>query len=246
MKREKNSKVTLTVFVLAAVFALGALAGVTAPVVKGFIGPNVKTDFNETVERPSIKPSAHIHPMASVIGNVEIGERVMIAPFASIRGDEGQPIHIGNESNAQEGVVLHALETEVEGKEVPNRLIEVNGKKYAVYIGEKVSLAHQSQVHGPAYVGDGSFVAMQALVFNAKVGKGCVLEPASVVVGVQIPDGRYVKTGQVVTDQAEADKLPAVTDDYKYAKTNAGVVHVNTSLADGYNGKTPLKEHKSH
>jgi carbonic anhydrase/acetyltransferase-like protein (isoleucine patch superfamily) len=75
--------------------------------------------------------------------------------MASIRSDEGMPIFVGNRSNVQDGVVLHALETiDEEGKPVEKNLVEVGGKKYAVYIGENVSLAHQSQVHGPASVGN--------------------------------------------------------------------------------------------
>jgi hypothetical protein len=39
----------------------------------------------------------------------------------------------------------------------------------------------------------------------------------------------------VLTDQSAADRLPVITDDYAFKNLNAGVVHVNTSLADGYN-----------
>jgi carbonic anhydrase/acetyltransferase-like protein (isoleucine patch superfamily) len=114
-------------------------------------------------------------------------------------------------------------------------LVEVDGQKYAVYIGERVSLAHQSQVHGPASVGNDTFIGMQAFVFKSKVGNNCVLEPTSAVIGVTIPDGRYVPAGTIVTSQAEADELPEITDDYAYKHTNEGVVYVNVNLAEGYN-----------
>jgi len=35
----------------------------------------------------------------------------MVSPMASIRGDEGMPVYIGNDSNVQDGVVIHGLET---------------------------------------------------------------------------------------------------------------------------------------
>jgi len=199
------------------------------------ISANVLTSFNEEVESPDLDPTAHIHPLASVIGDVHIGTNVMVSPGASVRGDEGQPIHVGNDSNIQDGVVLHALETEEHGEAVEHNLVEVDGNKYAVYIGDRVSLAHQSQVHGPSKVGDDTFIGMQSFVFKAKVGNNCVLEPVTAVIGVTIPDGRFVPAGTVVTTQAQADALPEVTDDYAYRHTNEAVVHVNEQLAEGYN-----------
>jgi len=131
--------------------------------------------------------------------------------------------------------VLHALETEVLGTPVESNLVEVDGKKYAVYIGDRVSLAHQSHVHGPASVGDDTFIGMQAFVFKATVGNNCVLEPGSAVIGVTIPDGRYVSAGSIITSQALADALPEITEEYAYRHTNEAVVHVNEQLAEGYN-----------
>ncbi|WP_410509523.1 carbonic anhydrase [Methanosarcina hadiensis] len=200
------------------------------------IRANAVTPWNPIPAEPVIDPTAYIHPQASVIGNVTIGASVMVSPMASIRSDEGMPIFVGDESNVQDGVVLHALETiDEEGEPVEKNLVEVGGKKYAVYIGERVSLAHQAQVHGPASVGNDTFVGMQAFVFKAKVGNNCVLEPTSAVIGVTIPDGRYVSAGTIVTTQAEADDLPEITDDYAYRHTNEGVVYVNIHLAEGYN-----------
>lgn|GEM_PF-94047 len=199
------------------------------------IGPNVLAEFNQKVEYPSIDPTAYINPLASVIGDVHIGTNVMVSPGASVRGDEGQSIYVGDDSNIQDGVVLHALETEVLGTPVESNLVEVDGKKYAVYIGDRVSLAHQSHVHGPASVGDDTFIGMQAFVFKATVGNNCVLEPGSAVIGVTIPDGRYVSAGSIITTQALADALPEITEEYAYRHTNEAVVHVNEQLAEGYN-----------
>jgi carbonic anhydrase/acetyltransferase-like protein (isoleucine patch superfamily) len=201
---------------------------------------NVPASFNPDVEEPRLGAGTYIDPMASVIGDVRLGRRVMVAPFASIRGDEGQPIRIGSRTNIQDSVVLHALETMDNGHINEKNLVEHNGKKYAIYIGDEVSLAHQSQVHGPAKVGDRTFIGMQALVFKAEVGEGVVLEPAAKVIGVKIESGRYVPAGAVITTQAQADALPVITPDYAFRTLNDGVIHVNTQLADGYlgNGKT--------
>lgn len=101
--------------------------------------------FNPTIDEPRLGAGAYIDPLASVIGDVRLGRRVMVAPFASIRGDEGQPVRIGSRTNIQDGVVLHALETVENGEPIEKNLIEHNGKKYAISIGDEVSLAHQSQ-----------------------------------------------------------------------------------------------------
>jgi carbonic anhydrase/acetyltransferase-like protein (isoleucine patch superfamily) len=200
----------------------------------GLLRSNVVTSFNPTAESPVVAPGAYVDRLASVIGNVSIGAKVFVGPFASIRGDEGQPIVIGEGSNVQDMVVLHALETFDKGKIVEANLVTVDGKKYAVYIGSHVSLAHQSQVHGPAAVGDHTFVGMQALVFKSVVGKNVVIEPGARVIGVQIADGRYVPAGSTITTQAAADALPKITDDYPFAKLNDGVLEVNEAFADKY------------
>ncbi|MBN1882025.1 MAG: carbonic anhydrase [Deltaproteobacteria bacterium] len=199
------------------------------------IHKNVITDFSSQAHEPTIDETAFIHPLAAVIGNVTIGRRVLVSPFAAVRGDEGQPLFVGDESNVQDGVIIHALETEHEGKPIEKNLVEIDGTKYAVYVGRRVSLAHQVQIHGPAAVGDDTFIGMQSLVFRSRVGRGCVVEPGCTLMGVSVPDGRYVPCGTILTDQADAEALPEITEDYAFRTLNAGVIHVNTHLADGYN-----------
>ncbi|MBI2761317.1 MAG: hypothetical protein HYX51_07835 [Chloroflexi bacterium] len=203
---------------------------------------NVPAGFNPTTDEPRVGAGSYIDALASVIGDVRLGRRVMVAPFASVRGDEGQPIRIGSRTNIQDGVVIHALETFDNGEVNEKNLVEFNGKKYAVYIGDEVSLAHQSQVHGPALVEDRVFVGMQALVFKAEIGEGSVIEPGAKVVGVKVAAGRYVPAGAVITTQAQADALPLITADYAYRTLNDGVISVNTQLADGYLGNGKVEE----
>jgi carbonic anhydrase/acetyltransferase-like protein (isoleucine patch superfamily) len=198
------------------------------------IEKNVQTEFSARASEPVIGSSTYVHPLAAVIGNVILGKNIMVAPTACIRGDEGQPIYVGDDSNVQDGVVIHALETEVDGKPVERNLYEINGKKYAVYVGSRVSLAHQVQIHGPSVVMDNTFVGMKALVFKSFVGQNSVIEPAAVLMGVRVADGRYVPVGSVIKTQAEADNLPKITPDYPFKDMNKGVLHVNIALARGY------------
>lgn len=198
------------------------------------IEKNVKTDFSAKVSEPVIGAGTFVHPLAAVIGNVILGNNVMVAPTACVRGDEGQPLYVGNETNVQDGVVIHALETELDGKPVEKNLMEVDGKKYAVYVGNRVSLAHQVQIHGPAVVMDDTFVGMKVLVFKSFVGENCVIEPGVILMGVRVADGRYVPAGAVVKTQADADALPVITTEYPLKDMNKGVLHVNKALAKGY------------
>jgi len=198
------------------------------------IGENVQTDFNAEVSGPQIDPSTYVHPLASVIGGVILGKNILVSPMASIRGDEGQPLFIGDNSNVQDGVIIHALETEMNGKMVGENICTVDGVRYAVYVGRRVSLAHQVQIHGPAVVHDDTFVGMKTLIFKSRVGTGCVIEPGCLLMGVVVPDHRYVPAGSIIKTQEDADGLPEITEDYPMRNMNRGVVHVNTALAKGY------------
>jgi len=199
------------------------------------IHKNVKTDFSSEIFSPVIDETAFIHPLSAVIGNVIIGKRVLVSPFASVRGDEGQPLHVGDESNVQDGVVIHALKTEHHGQPVESNIVEADSKKYAVFIGKKTSLAHQVQVHGPAFIGNETFIGMKSLVFRATVGNNCVIEPGCIIMDVKIKDGRYLPAGTTLKNQMDADNLPIISDAYPLKNLNSGVINVNTSLADGYN-----------
>ncbi len=199
------------------------------------IHKNVVTDFSPDSYSPEIDSTAFIHPLAAIIGNTKIGRRVMVSPFASIRGDEGQPLFVGDESNVQDGVIIHALETEEHGKPVEKNMVDYMGDKFAVYIGKRVSLAHQVQIHGPALVDDDTFVGMKSLVFKSRIGKNCVVEPGCIVMGVNVPEGRYIEAGTTLKNQNDADNLPVIDDNYPMKDMNKGVIHVNTALADGYN-----------
>jgi carbonic anhydrase/acetyltransferase-like protein (isoleucine patch superfamily) len=239
----KKQIFTILILALLVVLAASASAGNNGAVenIKSAFGfpsimNNAKTPWNPVTTAPVIDRTAYIHPEASVIGAVKIGANVIVAPFASVRGDEGMPIFIGDNSNVQDGVVVHGLETIDENlKPVTKNTVTVNGKNYSVYVGRNVSLAHQSQVHGPALVGNDTFIGMQAFVFKSHVGNGCVLEPKSAAVGVNVANGKYIPAGEVVTTQAQADALPNIFEGYAYQHTNEAVVYVNTNLARGYN-----------
>lgn len=211
------------------------------------IHQNVETDFNPQIKSPDIANDSFIHPFAVVIGDCHIGKMVLMAPTSVCRGDEGTPIHIGDYSNVQDGVVLHALETTLDGHNIDGRRFSDTGDRllandsrfdqgYAIFIGNKVSLAHDSMVHGPAWIGDNTFVGMKSLVFNAKVGSNVSIGVMSLITnGVVIPDNKFVPPGSQILTQAQADALPSRIGSGAYENININVLHVNKELADAYN-----------
>jgi carbon dioxide concentrating mechanism protein CcmM len=213
------------------------------------IRPSIQTDFNPSATYPRISKFAYVDPLALVIGDCQIGKLALVAPFAVCRGDEGTPIRIGDYSNMQNGVILHALETTSHGKNMDDRRYSAEGSLlkgndagfkngFAIYVGDKVSLAHGVQVHGPAYIGNDTFVGMKSFVFNAKIGKRVAIGVSSTITdGVTIPDNKFVPPGTIITTQAQADALPSRVGS-PYEAINNAVIHVNQELAKGYNAQT--------
>ncbi len=173
--------------------------------------------------RARLAPSAYVHDKASVIGDVVLGDHVNVAASASIRADEGAPFFIGSSSNIQDGVVIHALK---------DRYVEVGGEQWAVYVGRNVSMAHDALVHGPCFVGDNTFIGFKAVVHDAVVGEHCFIGIGAVVVGVEIPDGKFVPHGQIIDTPAKVKALPPVSE--TQAHFNEDVVEVNRGLAAAY------------
>lgn len=174
-------------------------------------------------ERPEVARSAFVHKQASVIGRVVLGEHVHIAAGSSVRADEGTPFFIGPNSNIQDGVVIHALK---------DKHVRVGGEPWAVYVGRDVSMAHDALVHGPCYIGDGSFVGFKAVVHDAIIGEGCFIGIGAVVVGVEVPAGTHVPHGTIVDSADAVARLPRVT--HAHTEFNHDVVDVNRGLAAAY------------
>ncbi|MBP6217434.1 MAG: hypothetical protein KA436_02480 [Oligoflexales bacterium] len=179
--------------------------------------------LNQIREKAHLAASSFVHHRASLIGRVVLGEHVHIAAESSVRADEGSPFYIGANSNIQDGVVIHALK---------EKWVNVGGEDWAVYIGQNVSVAHQALVHGPCYIGDNSFIGFQAIVHDSVVGRHCYIGIGAIVVGVEIPDERYVPHGAVIDKLEKVEALARVSDAHTHF--NEDVVGVNKGLAAAY------------
>jgi carbon dioxide concentrating mechanism protein CcmM len=182
------------------------------------------TPWSRDLAQPKIHETAYVHSFSKVIGDVYIGANVMIAPGASIRADEGSPFYVGEGSNIQDGVVIHGLEQ--------GRVVGDDQQQYSVWIGKNTSITHMALVHGPAYVGDDCFIGFRSTIFNARVGKGCIVMMHVLIQDVEIPPGKYVPSGSIITMQQQADRLPDVQSvDVKFA---SHVIGINDALREGY------------
>ena len=134
---------------------------------------------------------------ATVLGNVVLKENASIWFNVVARGDN-DPIVIGENSNVQDGSVLHTDEG------VP------------LTIGDNVTVGHMAMLHG-CTVGDNSLIGIGATVLNgAKIGRNCLIGAHALIPeGKEIPDnslvmgapGKIIK--QVTADQEIVLKLSA-------------------------------------
>ncbi len=182
------------------------------------------TPWSKALAEPKIDESAYVHSFSNIIGDVAVGPDVLVAPGTSIRADEGSPFFIGEGTNIQDGVVIHGLE---EG-----RVVGEDGKEYSVWIGEDTCITHMALIHGPCYVGNHCFIGFRSTVFNSRVGDDCIVMMHALIQDVEIPQGKYVPSGSVITNQQQADRLPDVQEsDRKFAHH---VVEINEALRAGY------------
>jgi len=134
--------------------------------------------------RPEVDPEAWVAPDAVLIGRVRLLARASVWFRAVLRGDN-EPIEVGEESNVQDGCVLHT------------------DPGFPLTLGPRVTVGHLAMLHG-CTVGEGSLIGIGAVVLNgARIGRGCLIGAKALVPeGREIPDhslvlgipGRVVRT----------------------------------------------------
>lgn len=129
-----------------------------------------------------------IAPNAVVIGRVILKKNASIWWGATLRGDN-DPIIIGENSNVQDGSVLHT------------------DHGSPLTIGSNVTVGHMVMLHG-CTVGDNSLIGIGSIVLNgARIGKNCLIGANCLITeGKEIPDNSLVMgaPGKVVREVSEA------------------------------------------
>ncbi|HWR81121.1 MAG TPA: gamma carbonic anhydrase family protein [Pseudomonas sp.] len=136
-------------------------------------------------------PQSWIAPSASVIGKVRLEKGASVWFGAVLRGDN-ELIHIGEDSNVQDGTVMHT------------------DMGSPLTIGKGVTIGHNAMLHG-CTVDDYSLIGINAVILNgARIGKHCIIGANALIPeGKEIPDGSLVvgSPGKVVRALSDPQKL---------------------------------------
>jgi carbonic anhydrase/acetyltransferase-like protein (isoleucine patch superfamily) len=141
-------------------------------------------------KEPRVGADTYVSELASVVGDVVIGDNCYIGHGAVLRGDYGR-IVVGSGTAIEEGVIIHAPPDE------SNR------------IGNDVTVGHGAVVHGRS-IGHGAVIGMNATISVwSEVGEGAIVAEGAVVKLKQVIPPGIVAAGnpaQVVRAVTEEDR----------------------------------------
>lgn len=123
---------------------------------------------------PQVDPTAFVAPNATLIGRATLGADSSAFYGVVVRGDSSS-ITVGDRSNLQDNVVLHA------------------DHGFPTTIGNGVSIGHTAVVHG-CTVEDDCLIGMGATIMNgAVIGAGSLVAGGAVILeGTIVPPGSLV------------------------------------------------------
>lgn len=134
---------------------------------------------------------------AAVIGNVLLHPGASVWFGCTVRGDN-DPITIGENSNIQDGSVLH---TDVG---VP------------LTIGRDVTVGHQVMLHG-CTIGENTLIGIQSVILNhAKIGKNSIVGAGSLV-----PEGKSYPDGVLLMGSPAVVKRELLPQEIAFIKLSA-------------------------
>ena len=129
-------------------------------------------DFEKNV--PEVHPEAWVASNATIIGKVKLEKDSSIWFNAVLRGDI-EPIIIGENSNIQDGSVLHT------------------DPGYPLTVGKGVTVGHMVMLHG-CQISDDTLIGIGSIILNnAKIGKNCIVGANTLITENKIiPDNSLV------------------------------------------------------
>jgi carbonic anhydrase/acetyltransferase-like protein (isoleucine patch superfamily) len=140
---------------------------------------------------PAWGENCFIAPNATIVGDVKMGKNCSVWFNAVIRGDVNS-ITIGDDSNIQDGAVIHATY-----------------QKAATIIGNRVSVGHNAIVHG-CTLKDHILVGMAAIVMDhAVVEPYCIIAASAVVLENTVCETGFLYAG------IPAKKIKPITDEQR-------------------------------
>ena len=159
---------------------------------------------------PTIPADCFVADNATIVGDVVLGRGCTVWFGAVLRGDVHR-IRIGDDTNIQDGVVLHCTY-----------------QTAPLSIGSRVSIGHRALVHG-CTVADDVLIGMGAIVMDhAVVGAGCIVAAGAVVLENTVCEPGYLYAGvparkvKPVSAEQRAGMLRTAANYQLYASWFAG------------------------
>jgi carbonic anhydrase/acetyltransferase-like protein (isoleucine patch superfamily) len=138
---------------------------------------------------PEIGDNSFVAENATIVGDVVIGQNCSVWFNAVIRGDVHY-IRIGNNTNIQDGAIIHGTY-----------------KRAPTNIGNNVSIGHRAIVHG-CTLKDHVLIGMGAIIMDhAIVNEFCIIAAGSVILENTVCEEGHLYAG------VPAKKIKALTED---------------------------------
>ena len=151
---------------------------------------------------PEIGSNCFLAENCTIVGDVVIGDNCSVWFNAVIRGDVNY-IRIGNNTNIQDGAVIHCTY-----------------QKAATEIGNNVSVGHNALVHG-SKLHDHVLIGMGAIVMDhAIVNEYCIIAAGAIILENMVCESGYLYAGiparkiKPLTDQ-QMEMLSKLPENYK-------------------------------
>lgn len=143
---------------------------------------------------PRIGNQVYVHPTASVIGDVELGDNASIWPGTVVRGDVNF-IRIGAGANVQDLSVLHV-----------SHKSSWDPAGAPLIIGSNVTIGHKVILHG-CTLEDECLIGMGSIIMDKAIVQRHVLVGA----GSLVPEGKVLESGYLYLG-SPAKKVRPLTD----------------------------------
>jgi len=146
---------------------------------------------------PKIGQQSFVDDSAVIIGDVVVGNHCSIWPVTVVRGDVNS-IRIGNNTNIQDGSVLHVTH---------DGPYDYNRGGYALTVGNNVTVGHSVILHGctvedSCLIGMGTTIMDGAVIkTNTIIGAGSLVSPGKELDEACLYVGRPVKKIRELNDE---------------------------------------------